>query len=97
LLSKNKRIVNRKLLDEVKKKPCVICGSSPCDPSHIKTRGSGGGDDEWNVVPMCRWHHFKWGSVGVITFLREHPKFKELLFSMGWEISSGKLFHNGSK
>lgn len=36
---------------------CVICGSRNIDRCHIKSRGSGGTDDEWNLLLMCRRHH----------------------------------------
>lgn len=29
----------------------------PCDPAHIKTRGSGGDDTDENLVSLCRPHH----------------------------------------
>lgn len=36
------------------------CDSYRCgyvDPHHIKTRGSGGGDTDENVIGLCRKHH----------------------------------------
>lgn len=92
LFSKTRRIQNRKLLDEIKSYPCCICGRRPCDPSHIKTVGSGGDDVPHNVVPMCRDHHIEWGKSWVL-FLEKYPKFLELLDYMGWEIFNGKLIN----
>lgn len=67
---KKKRIVNRKLLDAVKKQPCVACGRvatefMPVDPDHISTEGSGGDDVPENVWPLCREHHDMKGREGL--------------------------------
>lgn len=91
MFQKKKRIVDKKLLKEISKLPCVICGSPESDPSHIKTVGSGGDDVEWNVFPKCRAHHTEWGT-GISKFLKKYPAFKTQLLLKGWEINEhGKL------
>lgn len=92
MFTKPQRIQNRKLLDEIKKYPCCICGVRPCDPSHIKTVGSGGDDVRHNVVPMCRTHHVEWGKSWV-AFIEKYPKFWEFLQNMGWEVFNGRLLN----
>lgn len=82
-----------KLLERVKSESCWICGRGPCDPSHIKTRGSGGPDEPWNVVPKCRFHHTEWGQLGAISFCAKYPAFALRLISLGWEIHSWGLRH----
>ncbi len=56
-LQKVIRVVDRQLLDAVKKLPCIACGTMPTDPDHITTQGAGGGDVANNVWPLCRACH----------------------------------------
>lgn len=56
---KNKRIVNKKLLQD-KKGICEICGKKgQTEKHHIKTKGSGGDDIEENLIEVCRICHTK--------------------------------------
>lgn len=43
-----------------------MCGKSPVDPHHVKTRGAGGSD--LLAVPLCRVHHVEVGFRGSNTF-----------------------------
>lgn len=54
-------------------------------PSHIKTRGSGGGDEPWNVVPMHLSEHRRWED-DRYSFSMEHPAFYQKLQAMGWKF-----------
>lgn len=92
-LHKRKRIENEKLLAEIRTMPCCICGRTPADPSHIRTRGSGGPDLNFNVVPKCRTHHILWGKVGFSRFFEIYPMFKFHLEELGWSVENGKLWH----
>ena len=40
-----------------KDKTCIVCNRQGVDLHHVKTRGSGGSDEEFNLMPLCRWHH----------------------------------------
>lgn len=83
------------LLAAVRKRPCIVCRKpGPSTVSHILTRGSGHGDDPWNIVPMC-WNpcHAKYGSVGAFKFCMDHPFFLAHLQSMGWFFLDKKLRH----
>lgn len=52
------RTVDSKFLAEVRKLQCIACGTTiDVEAHHIKTRGSGGGDDPWNVIPLCANDH----------------------------------------
>ena len=94
MIPKPKRITNRKLLDEIKTRPCCVCGSTKdVDPSHIKTKGSGGPDSEVNCQPMCRHCHIEWGQVGQTRFRQRHPHFEQMLYNLGWRELNGKLWH----
>lgn len=58
----------------IRQKPCIICGTSPVDVAHVKTKGSGG-DDMDNVVPLCSGpsgHHAEQHSIGILTFQKKH-------------------------
>lgn len=96
---KPSRKKDRDLLDQVKQLRCCICGMrpgslyNPIDPSHIKTRGSGGPDEKWNVVPHCRLHHREWEDTAHHDFLFKYPAMRVLLIGLGWDISGGRLWH----
>lgn len=43
-----------------KEEKCLVCGTSPCEPCHIKHRGMGGANSGWEVEdiwPGCRRCH----------------------------------------
>lgn len=97
-LQKQKRVKDRDLLDEIKKRPCIVCGThgsdrNPIDPSHIRSRGAGGPDEEWNVVPKCRSCHIAWGRLGANTFCDRNPRFKAHLESLGWYWNGPRMSH----
>lgn len=84
---KPKRHTDPKLLEKVRKRPCIVCRwPPPSDPSHIRSRGAGGHDLEHNVVPMCRGCHQRWHNRGWIRFCQEHPEFADTLDYMGWDL-----------
>lgn len=78
------RIKNRKLLDEVKKGSCLICGRFPVDPDHISTVGAGNHDTASNVWALCRRHHTEKGALGIITFASRYPQALQELESRGF-------------
>ena len=95
---KHRRTEDRALLDTVKKMRCCVCGRAPgtaveTTPSHIKTRGSGGGDEYWNVVPKCVTCHIEWGKLGPGQFMRKHPVFRAILQWLGWHWDGQHLWH----
>ena len=94
--SKPKRKTNRDLLDRIKTQHCFICGNWPSDPCHIKSVGSGGPDETWNVVPMCRFHHTEQHAIGWVSMWSKYVIIRMKLASMGWEVKQGKLknWHN---
>lgn len=57
MISKPVRKVDKKLLEAVRKTPCVVTGKVPSDPHHVKSRKSGGPDTSWNVMPLNRRLH----------------------------------------
>lgn len=83
-LQKKKRVEDRDLLDKFHSMRCIACGTSPCDPCHIKSRGSGGHDLEENIVPMCRKHHTQHHAIGWFRFCQQHPSVRWILHKKGW-------------
>ena len=85
---KPERLEDPALLELVRHQPCIIpdCGAVPCDPSHIRSRGAGGPDTSWNVVPMCRPHHTEWHAVGITKFISKYPRFFGRLLILGWHL-----------
>lgn len=57
---KNKRIVNKKLINK-KKHNCEYCCKKNCytNTHHIKSKGSGGNDTEENLIELCGDCHRK--------------------------------------
>ena len=55
---KNKRIKNKKLLQD-KKGICQVCGKKGATEKHhfLKTKGAGGNDEESNLIELCRICH----------------------------------------
>lgn len=66
-MQRRPRRANAKHLAFVRERPCVICGSSPCDPAHIKMADArvlkpmssnlGMKADDRFTLPLCRHHH----------------------------------------
>jgi len=83
-------------LAEIRKLPCICCGSPPpSEAHHIKTRGSGGKDDFFNLIPLCKLDHTMgenaWHRIGSITFLKRFPWVADYLRQLGWTIQEYKL------
>lgn len=67
---------------------CLVCQRANPDRAHVKTRGSGGGDQEWNIMDLCRVHHTEQHKIGIITFAEKYKTVKGYLEKSGWEIVS---------
>ena len=65
---------------------CLVCKTAPCDPAHVKTRGSHGGDTEDNVISLCRKHHTEQGQIGWVKFCYKYSAVERELNKKGWEI-----------
>lgn len=53
--------------------PCVVCGSRPTDRAHIKTKATGGGWEEMNIMQLCRRHHIEQHKQGWFIFSERNP------------------------
>lgn len=91
---KPRRHTDLKLLAEIRTLPCACClAPPPSEVSHIKTRGSGAGDYDFNCVPSCRRCHREWHYCGPSRFFKRHPDFFGVLLYMGWCFDGKKLWH----
>ncbi len=68
---------------------CVVCGKRG-ERHHIKTRGSGGGDEAENILFLCRFHHSEWHQMGAFKFCQNYEKIGKLLKYMGWEFDKDR-------
>lgn len=72
-------------------KYCMICGFPDPDRHHIKTRGSGGSDEDFNILNICRIHHIEIHNIGNYEFCKKHPIIMEILDEKGWKFVGRKL------
>lgn len=71
---KRKPLKSKKNREKASTKPCVIgfkC-SGHVVGHHIKTRGSGGGDEKSNIMCLCFKHHEEIHRIGHKTFFRKY-------------------------
>jgi 5-methylcytosine-specific restriction endonuclease McrA len=59
---------SRKNLNYIKRFPCFVCGATPVDADHFKTKGAGGGDNLGNLNALCRSCHIERHSIGIRQF-----------------------------
>ncbi len=75
MFSKQKRKIDKALLDSYHEKICKI-NDKDCFGQvvahHVKTKKSGGGDVESNLWPLCVRHHRSIHDLGVYTFCKKH-------------------------
>lgn len=70
---------------------CSACGrNGPNDIDHIKSRGSGGTDDEFNLWVLCRGCHQDKHHYGLNALLQCYPHLIDILESKGWDWDSYK-------
>jgi predicted restriction endonuclease len=93
VIPKEKRLEDRVLLDTYHQRPCTVCRRVGSDPAHIKSRGSGGDDIEWNIMPLCRSHHQEQHKTGWFSFSEKYPEIAEALNDRAWQFSEqNRLF-----
>jgi hypothetical protein len=73
---------------------CIICGIK-ADKAHIRSKGAGGPDDEWNILFLCRAHHIVQHAYGWRKFRAQFPAVDSILKSRGWYFDDfGKHWHD---
>jgi 5-methylcytosine-specific restriction endonuclease McrA len=79
---------------KIRSQRCLVCSSKNVDVAHVRTRGAGGPDEEFNLMPLCREHHTEQHKIGIITFMRRYPSVAAYLSTAGWTIENGKLWND---
>lgn len=87
---KSRRIVDEDIKEKYRRRYCDVCGARPCDPAHVKSVGSGGNDEDYNLLSLCRQHHSEQHSLGFWKMCAKYPFFRQVLAQKGWEFSSDK-------
>ncbi len=77
---------------------CLICGDPKIDRCHIRSKGAGGPNDDFNILLMCRKHHQEQHRVGWSFFSKKYFEVRKALESKGWEwdesLSPSKLWND---
>lgn len=78
---------------------CIICQSRPCDPHHIKSRGTYGGDKEYNLLPVCSAHYVEVHQIGLVKFAEKYKQVKSWLRLNKWQFDGfmNKYIHVGTE
>lgn len=80
------RYINKNAVAECRTMPCEICiwhDDGNCG-HHLKTRGSGGGDEWFNLLPVCVKCHAKIHDYGYNKMIIKHPRLLKALIKRGW-------------
>jgi len=92
MFPKSKRFEDREYLDTFKDRRCIACNNYGCDPCHIRSFGSGGGDEFENVMALCREHHTEQHKIGWLVMSKKYPAILDDLKEKGWKFNDwGKL------
>jgi hypothetical protein len=62
----------------------VVCSSQSTEQHHVKTRGSGGTDDPWNLMPVCRRDHTRIHQEGLAKVAKGNLSLLTWLVENGW-------------
>lgn len=66
---------------------CVACGSLTKELDHIKTKGSGAGNESYEVWPLCRSCHTEKGK-SLVKFVEKNPHLNHELTIRGWTLTN---------
>lgn len=86
-MTKTYRIIDTMATMQAKQQPCIVCGSQESDPHHLVSRGAGGDDVAWNLMPLCRVDHTAIHKAGLTTYSEKQPAVKAWLEKMGWQFN----------
>ena len=64
---------------------CIITGKVGCDLHHWKTRGAGGPDESWNLMPLSHDKHLEVHAKGKKWFCEKYPAVRHWLLNHGWD------------
>lgn len=84
MFPKPKRHEDRDLLNKAHTSRCVVCNKYGAVAHHVKTKGSGGPDKHWNLMPLDKRCHSEVHNIGLLKFADKYIQVKNWLLSNGW-------------
>lgn len=75
----------RSHVESARARPCIVCGKKS-DACHIRSKGAGGGEEDWNLLSMCREHHSEQHRLGWSKFVSRHKVVEDELRRKGWRF-----------
>ena len=95
------KVTDEEFVNAIRNLACIACGHLPPNECHhILSRGAGGKEDYWNLLPLCSGCHtqdaYSWHR-GKLRFLERFPHVWEHLQKLGWERNGDKIIHPGMK
>jgi hypothetical protein len=68
-----------------------VCGTTPCEAAHIRTKKKERVDAEWNVLPLCHQHHMEQHRGGWKKFADRYIEVEMALKKRGWHFEGNFL------
>lgn len=68
---------------------CIACppwSNKTVEVCHIRSKGAGGCDEEWNLYPGCVEHHRLQHRIGIVTFFKQFHNVRAHFEEMGWRL-----------
>lgn len=75
-----------KLFASIRKRPCIVCGTTPSEVCHIRTKGASGINEVWNLFPACSQHHREQHQKGIVSFFKKYSHALGHISIYGWDI-----------
>lgn len=67
-------------------KICLICKRPASEMHHLKHRATGGTDDDFNVIPICRYDHVRIHAIGLKAVASKCKDLTDWLLNNGWTL-----------
>lgn len=95
MIPKPKRLVDRNILEVMRRRNCDVCGRKPTkewpnQACHIRSRGAGGNDEESNLYTGCVACHKMQHDKGFHYMFEKYPFFRQTIYAKGWTIGADK-------
>lgn len=84
IVPKPERRKDRKLLDSYFDRVCVACNARGAEAHHVRSKASGGPDEPWNLMSLCRTDHTHIHKLGLSAFAFKNSGVKRWLIAQGW-------------
>lgn len=78
------READQEVKDRLRDNHCVQCNTKPVDLHHVLSRGAGGTDALYNLIPLCRSCHGALHHFGQLKMFLEKDRFRKSLEERGW-------------